>query len=302
MGNPLILTVVVITLALLGAYLFVGARERKPEVKTGRRFREVYRSSRRSPLVRFAPIVLLAGAVVFIAIAFTQFRLSRQVTQGTVILVIDTSDSMDQTDVTPTRLDAATAAADAFLKELPEDFRVGLVTFSGTPDLAVAPTLERQQVVTALAGLTTGKGTVIGDGLSTALDSMEADWRANGKGPAAVLLLSDGLDTGSTVSPVTAAKRAQSLGVPVFTVALGVETATGGADTNLLRQVAADTEGETFTAQTASQLTSVYSRLGSTLSVDLAIGHAAGLFVGLAALFAIAAAAMVFVSARRQKY
>lgn len=302
MKNPLVLTIILIAFVMAGAYLFVNARERKPVKAKGRRFRAAYRSQRRPLYERVAPVVLLAGAVAFLAIAFTQFRLSRQVTQGTVILVIDTSDSMAQTDVVPTRLDAAKTAAGAFLRALPADFRVGLVTFAGTADLAVPPTLERGRVTTALAGVTTLQGTVIGDGLTTALDAMEADWRTNGKGPAAVLLLSDGLDTGSTVSPAAAAARAQALKVPVFTVALGLETSTGGADTGLLRQIAVDTGGKTFTAQTASQLTGVYSSLGSTLSVDLAIGHSAGLFVGLAALFGLAAGAVLLVSTRRQKF
>ena len=302
MNNPVILTVILIALVLTGAYLFVNARERKPVQAKGRRARAVYRSQRRPLYERAAPLVLLAIAVVFLVIAFTQFGLSRQVTNGTVMLVIDTSDSMDQTDVAPTRLGAATSAADAFLKVLPADFRVGLVTFSGTADLTVAPTRERGRVTSALSALTTAQGTVIGDGLTTALDAMETDWRTNGKGPAAVLLLSDGLDTGSTVSPSAAATRAAGLGVPVFTVALGLETSSTGADTALLRQIAADTGGKTFTAQTASQLTSVYSSLGSTLSVDLAVGHSAGLFVGLAALFGLAALVVLMVSSRRQKF
>ena len=302
MTDPLVLIVILIALVLAGAYLFVNSRERRPVQAKGRKFRATYRSQRRPFFERVAPFILLSGAVVFLGIAITQFRLSRQVTQGTVILVIDTSDSMDQTDVTPTRLDAAKTAAAAFLQALPTDFRVGLVTFSGTPDLAVAPTLERGGVSTALASLTTARGTVIGDGLAAALDAMEADWRTNGKGPAALVLLSDGLDTGSAVSPTSAAGRAQSLGVPVFTVALGLETSSGGADASLLRQISVNTGGQSFTAQTSSQLTGVYSSLGSTLSVDLAIGRSAGLFVGLAAIFGLAAGLVVVVSTRRPKF
>lgn len=302
MTDPLVLIVILIALVLAGAYLFVNSRERRPVQAKGRKFRATYRSQRRPFFERVAPFILLAGAVVFLGIAITQFRLSRQVTQGTVILVIDTSDSMDQTDVTPTRLDAAKTAAAAFLQALPTDFRVGLVTFSGTPDLAVAPTLERGDVSTALASLTTARGTVIGDGLAAALDAMEADWRTNGKGPAALVLLSDGLDTGSAVSPTSAAGRAQSLEVPVFTVALGLETSSGGADASLLRQISVNTGGKSFTAQTSSQLTGVYSSLGSTLSVDLAIGRSAGLFVGLAAIFGLAAGLVVVVSTRRPKF
>ena len=302
MTDPLVLIVILIALVLAGAYLFVNSRERRPVQAKGRKFRATYRSQRRPFFERVAPFILLSGAVVFLGIAITQFRLSRQVTQGTVILVIDTSDSMDQTDVTPTRLDAAKTAAAAFLQALPTDFRVGLVTFSGTPDLAVAPTLERGGVSTALASLTTARGTVIGDGLAAALDAMEADWRTNGKGPAALVLLSDGLDTGSAVSPTSAAARAQSLEVPVFTVALGLETSSGGADASLLRQISVNTGGQSFTAQTSSQLTGVYSSLGSTLSVDLAIGRSAGLFVGLAAIFGLAAGLVVVVSTRRPKF
>ena len=303
-NNPIVLTVILIALLLAGSYLFVNSRERRPVQAKGRRFRAVYRTQRRPIYERAAPFVLLAGAVVCLGIAFTQFRLSRQVTQGTVILVIDTSDSMNQTDVTPTRLEAAKKAADAFLQALPADFRVGLVTFAGTADLAVTPTLERSRVTSALAAVTTAQGTVIGDGLATALDAMQADWTANGKGPAAIVLLSDGLDTGSTVSPTSAASSAHGLGVPVFTVVLGLQTSSAGADQGpgLLQQISSDTGGKTFTAQTASQLTGVYSSLGSTLSVDLAIGHSAGLFVGLAALFGLAAGAVVLVSTRRQKF
>jgi Ca-activated chloride channel family protein len=205
--------------------------------------------------------------------AFLQFRLSQEATQATVILVFDASNSMRQTDVAPTRLAAAQDAALTFLAEAPEDFRVGLVTFADTAEVRSPPTLDREQVRDAIESVTTERDTVIGDGLDVALDSLQADQTANGEGPAAVLLLSDGRDTGSAVPPLQAADRAQSLAVPVFTVLLGEPEIDeeGVSNAVLLRLIAESTQAQTFTAETAGELNQVYENLGTNLSTRLAV-------------------------------
>jgi Ca-activated chloride channel family protein len=114
---------------------------------------------------------------------------------------------------------------------------------------------------------------VIGDGLAVALDSLQADWRTNGEGPAAVLLLSDGRDTGSVVSPIEAASRAQGLAVPVFTVLLGDEEIDeeGVSNAVVLEQIAQNTGAQAFNAETAERLNEVYENLGTNLSTRLAV-------------------------------
>ncbi len=237
-----------------------------------------------------APIVLLLGAGASIVMAFGEVRLDHQATQGTVILAVDVSRSMDKTDVAPDRLEAAQAAAQGFLRRLPTGFRVGVVTFAGTARVVVAPTTDRAQVAGALGTLSTSNGTVIGDGLSKALDTIDADRRRRGAEPAAVVLLTDGQDTGSAISPDQAARRAKADGVKVFTVAVGATDAgASGANTGLLAQLAATTGARTFTAQSAGQLSEVYQSLGSELSTDLAIAGSSARFVALAAALAIAA-------------
>ncbi len=168
---------------------------------------------------------------------------------------------------------------------------MGLATFSASSAVPVLPTSDRTRVATALGSLVvdTGTGTVIGDGLSDALDAIQAD-RGDGDRPAAVVLLSDGRDSGSTIPPERAAARAAELGVLVYTVTIGeAPTASPGssastgetpsAPTDVLGEMAERTGAESFTTSTSDQLTEVYDALGSRLSYELAIDDSAGPFV-----------------------
>jgi Ca-activated chloride channel family protein len=242
-----------------------------------------------------APTALLVVASACLILVFGQFRLDRRPTQGTVILAVDVSESMDATDVRPNRLEAAKAAATSFLDQLPEGFRVGVVTFAGSAEEPAKPSEERDSSAAAIAAFTSSRGTVIGDGLAKALDAIETDWTEHGQRPAAVVLLSDGADTGSEVPPDDATARARSLGVPVFTVAIVGESAGGSgdgtpgqggsgqggsaggesSDTALLERIANSTGGQSSTATTADELTEVYDTLGVRLSADLAVGSSA---------------------------
>jgi len=199
--------------------------------------------------------------------------------------------------VQPDRLTAAKNAAQDFVSQLPEDFEVSLVSFADTPTLLVSPIADHTQVSTALGDLPRGRGTVIGDGLSMGLDTIEGQWSDTGSGPAAIVLLSDGRDTGSKVPPSDAADRAAALGVPVYTVVLGAqgEGDRGGANAALLEQIAATTGGSASTAATAGELSGVYEQLASQLSSQLQISNSAQLFVFLAIALAMAAAVLLLV-------
>ncbi|MGI8617136.1 MAG: vWA domain-containing protein [Actinomycetota bacterium] len=265
--SPVLVIVLVVVVLIVVTYL-VGL---KPDPVRGRRPTPgILR--RRSKWRKVLPLIPLVAAVGCLVLAFTGFRFDFTETSPTILLVMDVSDSMNETDVAPNRLTAAEAAANAFLEELPPDFRVGLATFAGDAQLVVSPTQEHQEVVLALGGLTTSRGTVIGDGLIVALNAIEEIRRDAQGTPAAAVLISDGRDTGSETPPEEAAERARSLAVPVFTVVVGqVEEGTGGPGANLeaLEVIASTSGGETFTAETADELTTRYETLGSELSLDL---------------------------------
>jgi Ca-activated chloride channel homolog len=298
--------IVVLAIAVVVGAMYVLSN-REPQQKKGRtatssRATRKRRSYARRPAgwTRWVPILLLVAAVASLVVALAQFRITQTATQGTVVLTMDTSQSMNQTDVAPSRLEAAKAAAREFLDELPPEFPVGLVTFAGEATVISPPVEDRARVSQALDEVPRGRGTVIGDGLAAALTSIEGDWASNGRRPTAVVLLSDGRDTGSETPPDAAAQRAAALDVRVFTVVLGEVTPgeKGGANAELLQQLAATTGGQTYTAETASELSQLYTNLGTQLSTELAISSSAALFVAVAVALAVAAGLVVLVTNR----
>jgi Ca-activated chloride channel family protein len=260
--------ILIVALVVVGLVVIMFLFGLSPEPARGRR-PDPGILRRRSRWRRVLPFIPLALAVGCLVLAFTGARFSFQESSPAIVLVMDVSDSMDATDVAPNRLEAAKEAARTFLDELPPEFLVGLATFAGEADLAVPPTQQRDEVVDALAAIDTSRGTVIGDGLTVALDAIE-EVRAGDDVEAAAVLLSDGRDTGSRVHPNDAAARAGEIAVPVYTVLVGqVSEDQGGADLDALESISEESGGRTVTAETADQLNAVYENLGSELSVNL---------------------------------
>ena len=91
------------------------------------------------------------------------------------MLAIDVSKSMTATDVSPTRLDAAQAAAKDFVESAPAGYRIGLVTFDAETHTLASPTTDRAELLAAIDSLEAANGTAAGDGLATAVDVLDAD-------------------------------------------------------------------------------------------------------------------------------
>jgi Ca-activated chloride channel family protein len=200
--------------------------------------------------------------------------------EATVVLAIDVSRSMKATDVQPSRLGAARAAAKAFLGKVPEKFQVALVSFASRAVVVVAPTEDRTLVEDGLDALRPGEGTALGDAvaISARLGHRPQD-RERDQPPSAVLMISDGAQMGGTTPPERAVRLARSLHVPIYTVLVGtaggvVEARIAGGfratirvppNPDTLRMVASRTGGQFFTATTDERLREVYERLGSRL-------------------------------------
>jgi Ca-activated chloride channel family protein len=246
-------------------------------------------------------LFLLALALLLVGVARPQALVKTPKEQATVVLAMDVSTSMEATDVEPTRLDAAREAAETFIDELPEELRVGLVTFSSEAQVIVSPTSDHDQVRQALGYLDADGGTAIGDAIAAAtqLKEGEVTLAANAQGedgpPLVVLLLSDGEPSPETLDPIQAAQDANAAGVKVFTVALGTDQGTvtltdelGNEevvpvppDRDTLTQVAEITGAEFYDAPSEATLEKVYEQLGSEIGFteekkDVTFAFAAG--------------------------
>lgn len=160
----------------------------------------------------------------------------------TALLVIDTSGSMSP------RLAAAQTAALHFLQIVPDDVRVGLVTFADRASLVVAPTLRRPAVASALRAMRANGQTALYDGIRVGLAALGT------RGDRALIVLSDGLDTRSRAS-LTATKTAlKRSGASVDLVSFG-----SGGQQQALQQLAAAASGRVQRAESSTQLRDVFA-------------------------------------------
>src|SRR4051812_28189143 len=224
---------------------------------------------KRSQLRRNVPpaLLLTALAAMAVALARPEATVAVPVEKASVMLVTDTSGSMNATDVSPTRLAAAQAAAQHFLDKVPDQLQVGLVAYADGPHTVLRPTQDRTQVKTTLAALQAEGGTATGDALASALTAL------TDQKPAAIVLLSDGASkTGQ--DPAEVAQKARAAHVPIYTVALGTADGVveaGGQllsvppDPEALKQVADLSGGKAFTAEGSDALDEVYETLGSRI-------------------------------------
>jgi Ca-activated chloride channel family protein len=232
---------------LVGVYV-LSLRRRRPE---GVRYsslslvRDAVRgSSRLRRHLPFALFVAALGALV-LAIARPVVVVAVPTNQTTIILTIDVSGSMCSSDIPPSRLEAAEAAASAFINSQSSTTRIGIVAFSGFAEVVQSPTNDKAALLSALQSLATGRRTAIGEGILASIDAISEVDPAVAKSqsdtstgtapvpvaqgayaPDIVVLLTDGVNNAG-MQPLDAAQQAVDRGVRVYTIGFG--TADGGA-------------------------------------------------------------------------
>ena len=261
-----------------------------------------------------APVIMLVALVfLIVGVARPHATVSVPREEATIVLAMDVSRSMKATDIEPTRLDAARTAAKTFLDEVPEKFRVGVVSFATRAAVGVAPTEDRELVVAALDTLAPGEGTAIGDAVALSLKVGQPQEEGAEVPPRAIVLLSDGARDGGRVEPAEAAQQAKRQGVPVYSVLVGTpdgvveEELTGGykrtirvpPDPETLKQVAAASGGAFFEAPDAEGLSRVYEELGSRLGAREQDREITDVFAAIAAALLLVAATISVVLFRK---
>jgi Ca-activated chloride channel family protein len=198
-------------------------------------------------------LLLLALSVLLLSAARPVAQVSLPWARSTIILAMDVSLSMRVSDVKPNRMVAAQEAAKQFLRDLPKEVEVGLVTFAGTTQVAQRATLDRAALVAAIDSFQMQRATAVGNAIVVSLAELFPDHGIDlgtmtfgakkpqgrslddrAKPPpkqitpvapgsydaAAIILLTDGRRT-TGVDTLEAAKMAADRGVKIYVVGLG---------------------------------------------------------------------------------
>ena len=160
--------------------------------------------------------------------------------EGTVILAFDLSNSMLADDLEPTRIEAAKAAAQAFVENQPATVMIGVVAFSNGGLVIEPPTNDQAAILATIDRLNPQGGTSLGQGIFTSLnaiagETLDLDIPTNEDGEfdpgglpiqiedyssAVILLLSDGENT-APPDPLEIAQIAAEAGVRIYSVGIG---------------------------------------------------------------------------------
>jgi Ca-activated chloride channel family protein len=295
---------------LLLAYLLAQRSRRRAAVRFSSVDLLASVAPRRPGWQRHLPAAAFLAALAVFVLGFAQpARLVRTPKQrATVVLTLDTSGSMVATDISPSRLAAAQAAARRFVEALPPGVQIGLVAFSSDASMLTAPTSDRATVLAAIDTLHANGGTATAAAIRLSVEAVSTVpvGKSGQKAPGTIVLMSDGSPTigengqspaASVQNEETAAKAA---GVKVNTIAFGTASATvtiNGeivpvpADPGAMAQIASSTGGRTFSAQSADQLKSVYNEIGRVVGYNVSHRDISAWFIAIALVLMVAAAA-----------
>jgi Ca-activated chloride channel homolog len=268
---------------------------------------------------RHLPAILLVLSLLLFTVAMAgpthDVRIPRN--RAVVMLVIDVSQSMRATDVSPNRLAAAQEAAKQFADQLTPGINLGLIAYAGTATVLVSPTTNREASKSAIDKLQLADRTATGEGIFTALQAIATVGAVIGGGdqppPARIVLMSDGKETvpsnpDNPKGAYTAARTAKDQGVPISTVSFGTpygyveindQRQPVPVDDEMLKKIAELAGGQAYSASSLEQLKEVFTNLQEQIGYETHKGDASAGSLRLGALvLALAALAAMLLNRR----
>lgn len=300
--DPERLWMLILVPLLVAGYIYLVLRKKK----TGMRFTNTAVLARvvpkQSQWRRHLAVAFSLAALIALSFAWARPNGIEMVPRerATVVMVIDISLSMQATDVKPTRLDAAKQAALTFVRALPAQYNVSVVSLSGNPSVRLPPTTDRVQAQQAINSLKLQDSTAVGESIYTALNALQLAPKGSDSSPApgAIVLLSDGQNTAGR-APSQAAAEAKRLTVPIYTIAYGTDNGyvdldgkreRVAPDRDLLTKLAESSGGQAFSAENLDQLNKVYNNIRSEVGQTPVKKETTALWAGYGLAFAVVAA------------
>jgi Ca-activated chloride channel family protein len=235
-------------------------------------------AQRRGLVARLAdlPLVLRLAAVMLVGVALARPQSTRvaddvELEGIDIVIALDVSGSMSETDLQPNRLDAAKLVIQDFVARRPSD-RIGLVVFGREAFTHVPLTLDHGTFLRMLAelrlGIVDGNATAIGNGIGVALNRL----RHSDAKSKVIILLTDGESNAGNIGPEEAARYAQTMKVKIYTILAGdndpeAANAAPGAparhpvNPKLLEQIASMTGGTPYLATDTDALKQRFQKI-----------------------------------------
>jgi Ca-activated chloride channel family protein len=306
-------------LAVVGLYIVVQMARQKRMLRFANMELLESVAPKRPTRWRHLPAILLVASLTLLTAAMAgpthDVRIPRN--RAVVMLVIDVSQSMRATDVSPSRLVAAQEAAKQFADQLTPGINLGLIAYAGTATVLVSPTTNRVATKAAIDKLQLADRTATGEGIFTALQAIATVGAVIGGGdeapPARIVLMSDGKETvpSNPENPkgaYTAARTAKDQGVPISTVSFGTpygyveingQRQPVPVDDEMLKKIAELSGGNAYSASSLEQLKEVFTTLQQQIGYETTKGDASAGWLRLGALLlALAALAALLVNRR----
>ena len=309
--------------ALLGLLLVpvvvTGFRRllRRQEERRGELARQglVVSVPQRDRWARLAPALLVAALVVLV-VAMTRpvAAVAEPRREGTVVLAFDVSTSMSATDIKPTRLEAAKAAARQFIDKQPPSVRLGVVAFGGTGLVTERPTTDKSAVLAAVNRLDAQGEAALGGGQLGALSAIAgrpvtkvatSESGSNEEsdigyyGGTSIVLLTDGENT-TGPDPRDVAELTSAAGVRIEPIGLGTPegavlqvdgfSIATALDKAVLQDIADATGGTYREAGDAASLAKIYDSIELNWTMRTVPHEVTSLVAALAGLLLAAGA------------
>jgi Ca-activated chloride channel family protein len=289
--QPWWLLLLLVVAALVFAYWLMQRRKQRDTLKFSNLEVLDKVAPNRPRWIRHVPTALVLVALLLLTVALAgptaQAKVPRN--RATVMLVIDVSLSMEASDVTPTRWQAAQVAAKGFADQLTPGINLGLISFAGTAAVLVPPTTDRASVKRAVDSMRLSESTATGEAILAALQSIQTfssglAGAGNGPPPARIVLMSDGKQTvpgpdgeNEPRGSFTAARKAAQDKVPVSTISFGTlfghivisgNNTPVPVDDESLHEIARISGGQFYTAASQQELQQVYGTLGEQIGYE----------------------------------
>jgi Ca-activated chloride channel family protein len=305
---------ILVVAGLVGLYIAMQAARRKRLLRfANTELLESVAPKRPSRWRHLATVLLMLSLVMFtIAMAGPTHDVRIPRNRAVVMLVIDVSQSMKATDVSPSRLVATQEAAKQFVDQMTPGVNLGLISYAGTANVLVSPTTNRDASKNAIDKLQVADRTATGEAIFSALQAISTVGAVIGGGdtppPARIVLMSDGKETvpsnpDNPKGAYTAARTAKDQGVPISTVSFGTpngyvdmdgQRTPVPVDDEMLKRIAQLSGGKAYTASSVDELKEVFTNLQEQIGYETQKGDAGtgwlrlGTFVlALAALSAL---------------